>query len=152
MGFDPELTPAGWPRTIHNGWPVPWVSPRDNLARMHGPRLFAVRKYRLCQVCGEKHAPDAPVYLVVNAEDNNLQSSQIQHTTLALTMDDSALHERCLRLAQARCPRLRALRESGHLRILKTTIKHVFEYAYDPNTKQLCALVRNCTILGDHLP
>jgi hypothetical protein len=119
-----KLTKRGWPRPIFNGWPIPWVSPRENLSLIDGTRERIVQRFKICQVCGLGHEPGATVYIYCSkAPGEALDLSD--DTKAAFAIDNAVMHERCARLAVARCPRLRSLQASGELAIFQTVIEAV---------------------------
>lgn len=111
------LTRAGWPRPVIGGWPIPWVSPAENLAEMQGARLLAAASGAICAVCGCDYAEDEVAFALV--KESELPESPDGMEVQA--MDGAIMHERCLRLAVGRCPRLRALRDAGELQLVRTT-------------------------------
>lgn len=113
------LTRAGWPRPVVGGYPVPWVSPSDDLASMDSQREVAAASGEVCAVCGGDYAPDELHYLLVNEPPGPPPSPSPGHRVLARAMDSGILHRRCLRLAVAVCPRLLALRAAGELVVLR---------------------------------
>jgi hypothetical protein len=100
-------TDVGWPRPIIGGWPIPWVTPAENLKQTDPDRMSLVVEYALCQVCGLGHNPMGFVYFFVNLEVGpipiNLEDKIVQ------AMDNAVLHESCMKLAVGRCPALRDL-------------------------------------------
>lgn len=110
------LTRAGWPRPIVDGWPIPWISPSDDLASMNGPRLVAAASGSVCAVCGGDYFDDEIAYALIKEIDvpESLEGVGVQ------AMDGAFMHERCLRLAAGRCPKLRSLREAGDLQLVRT--------------------------------
>lgn len=93
--------------------PIPWVSPPDNLAEMNGPRMTACASGAVCQVCGLGYDDDETAFVLVRREgDNPPDLSKV----VVEAMDNGVLHERCLRVALAWCPRLKKLRADGMLR------------------------------------
>lgn len=111
------LTESGWPRPRNAaGFPVPWISPADDLAEKESGRQRKVAKGRTCQVCGQKLrstciafvSVDDPVDMIppgtALADDDGIHA-----------MDHGLLHERCARLALAWCPELNRLRAEHRL-------------------------------------
>lgn len=97
-GDDPN--PAGWPRPVHRGLPIPWVTViavgQPWFRHLHGERLLRCQTAWLCQMCGLELPPRA---WVVTAADRHV-------------VTPAALHRRCLDLAAAACPYLRE--RAGH--------------------------------------
>lgn len=123
---DPRaLTAAGWPRPVFDGWPVPWVSPQGRLSKMDDGRLAACAAGAVCAVCGHGYGvvddPDDPgetigekAYALARAvPDDTGPDSAVR------AMDNAVMHERCLRLALARCPALLKLTREGVLLVLR---------------------------------
>jgi hypothetical protein len=85
---------AGWPRPRAEGLPIPWITPcvGDKVfwSGAIEQRITACREQWLCQVCGE--ALGGTGWVVLEHRD--------------LIVGGSALHHRCLTLAQQLCPRL----------------------------------------------
>jgi hypothetical protein len=85
---------AGWPRPRASGLPIPWITPcvGDKVfwSDVLEQRIAACREQWLCQVCGEE------------LEDTAWAVIEYGH----LIVGGSALHHRCLTLAQQLCPRL----------------------------------------------
>lgn len=123
-----ERTPPGWPRPIRGGYPVPWVSPASSLGETIPERREEVLDGLLCQVCGEGHDPDGTAYLLVgdpaSVEDGDPTGRSVR------LMDDALMHERCARLAVARCPELRRLR-GGHLAVFRGPVDAVVAVTLD---------------------
>lgn len=95
-GIDRAVSVAGWPRPVREGRPVPYVVPvtagRPWWGLTHGDRLLRCQNSWLCQVCGVPLPTRAWVLV----------------DTRGAVVTDSAMHERCLRLATASCPHLLA--------------------------------------------
>lgn len=113
--MDDDLTDAGWPRPIVDGWPVPWVSPKHELSRMHDARAAASATGAVCAVCGLGYQDGETAYVLVKADAPPGPDDQA-----AQAMDNAIMHERCARLAVAVCPKLKRLRSDGRLRVLRT--------------------------------
>lgn len=110
------LTKAGWPRPIVDGWPIPWVSPSDDLSTMNSPRADACASGAICAVCGEGYSEGEPAYAVVMAD-----ATPADLTTVKVRpMDNAVMHQRCALLALKHCPRLIRLRKEGSLQLVKT--------------------------------
>lgn len=113
MARRPVLTDAGWPRPRNeDGYPVPWISNPRDLGVMDRARHRQSIRDLLCQVCGEGHGPDDPMFIFVNDDAPSDPRGMI-----AQALDDGILHERCARLAYARCPELGRLRAGGRLHV-----------------------------------
>ena len=113
-----QLTPAGWPRPRVDGWPIPWVSPPDNLAIMDSARHQAGCTGAVCAVCGEGYPGPVDAYILINTSETGLPPEDRSGTELT-AMDNAVMHERCVRLALAWCPTLKALVEAGHLVVVR---------------------------------
>lgn len=117
-------TDVGWPRPIIGGWPIPWVTPAENLKQTDPDRMTEVVDYALCQVCGLGHNPMSFVYFFVNLEvgpiPDDLEDKVVQ------TMDNAVMHERCMKLATGRCPALLDLIKRGKLVMYRARWKHVY--------------------------
>ncbi len=139
------MTERGWPRPHIGGWPVPWVSPAEDLSTFDLDRLAEVRDKLLCQVCGEGHGPDDTTYLLV--KDDDAPDVDISGK-IAVTINDAVMHERCLRLAAGRCPQLGRLRATGKLRVIACPISAVAVYDIDDEEDpRLAADGADCTVL-----
>lgn len=120
------LTPRGWPRPYNDdGYPIPWATPKDNLAVTDPQRLLAAVFGLLCQVCGEGHYPDEAVFMFVNDDVPEDPGSKI-----ALAMDDAVMHERCAKLTLGRCPGVGAIQAKGPFSILLANSSDI-EVRYD---------------------
>ena len=119
------LTKEGWPRPIIGGWPIPWVSPPEDLSQTDGDRLLEVIANRLCQVCGLPHAKGERVFLCVSAENEGTNRKADLNSMTVFPMDNAVMHERCARLAVARCPALRDLAAKGALIVLSAPSESV---------------------------
>jgi hypothetical protein len=108
-----KLTRAGWPRPIIGGLPIPWVSPSDELATMNQARVVAAASSTICAVCGLDFAVDEPAYACVRSDR---MANPKKHGVRP--MDSATMHRRCVLLATANCPRLKALREEGQLQVV----------------------------------
>lgn len=127
MAEESKLTEVGWPRPVHNGWPVPWVSPKDELSVTDAQRLAEVMDQKLCQVCGKGHEPGTTVFICVNlSNEPELKDCDLTDSdNAAIPMDQGVMHERCARLAVGRCPVLGALKAMGHLQVISALIEDV---------------------------
>lgn len=122
--MDNELTKSGWPRPIIGGWPIPWVSPHSDLAKMSPERTRRILYNKLCQVCGKKHAKGSTVFMCLDSDKSYLSPyGQEFHNSYAIPMDKGIMHERCFRLAIAICPLLKAKRELKELLCLSTQLE-----------------------------
>ena len=123
MSDELTYTDVGWPRPIIGGWPIPWVTPAENLKQTDPDRMTEVVDYALCQVCGLGHNPMSFVYFFVNLEvgpiPDSLEDKMVQ------AMDNAVLHERCMKLATGRCPALRDLIERSKLVMYRSRWKNV---------------------------
>lgn len=118
-----DLTPAGWPRPVVDGWPIPWVSPAHALATMDIPRLRRAASGKICAVCGLDHQPTDAAYIVVSGP-----KPPHDVETLAQAMDNAVMHLRCLKLAVGKCPTLlRMIRENRLLVLEVISEDTVFE-------------------------
>ncbi len=94
LGLDRRLSPAGWPRPILDGRPVPYAVPvtagHPWWRLTHGARLLLCQNDWRCQVCGLSLEPAA--WVLVDSR--------------GAVQTDAAMHSRCLRLATATCPHL----------------------------------------------
>ena len=123
-GGNPLLTAKGWPRPIVEGKPVPWISPKYELSQMNRTRARHVVRDARCQVCGIPHETGADVFLCISTEGT--EYTEVPPDAVAVrAMDLAILHERCARLAVARCPVLARLRSISHLQVFKTRLEHV---------------------------
>lgn len=108
-----KLSEAGWPRPIVNGWPIPWVSPSDNLSEMDPEREAICASGKICAVCGEPNGAKSFILIRADAVPENLSDVH------AHAMDNGVMHRKCLLLALARCPELQRLKSNGLLQIIK---------------------------------
>jgi hypothetical protein len=109
-----RLTRSGWPRPIVGGWPIPWVSPSDELATMNQARLAAAASSAVCAVCGTDFAADEKAFACVRAEAaGNPKKHGVR------PMDSATMHRRCILLATSMCPTLKELREKGLLYLVE---------------------------------
>lgn len=135
VGGDDELTAAGWPRPRHGGWPIPWISPREELAQTDLNRLQACGTGAVCAVCGEGYQADEKAYAVTRPPDDvTLEPGDIitpaeqaadGEPGLITAIDNGVLHRRCARLALVWCPKLRELLEDGELVVLEVVAHDV---------------------------
>jgi len=126
MSAEPDissLTDPGWPRPIIGGYPISWVSPASDLSKTNSARHTQVLTEKICQVCGEGHEFEDTVYLVIN-DEQSVAGEDITDKW-AMAVDDGILHERCLRLAAGRCPRLKRLRSEVRLVIVSCKLEAV---------------------------
>jgi hypothetical protein len=135
-----DLTRPGWPRPVVGGWPVPWVSPQHDLSNMDAARKVALLDTRMCQVCGLCHSPGDLVFLCVQTavDDQGRYVAKPEDATAVVPMDEGLMHERCARLALARCPRLRELRKRRSLLVLRVPVDDVYVH----NGEQAALLTR----------
>jgi hypothetical protein len=127
------LTEGGWPRPIINGWPIPWVTPSEDLRQTDPDRMAEVVERGLCEVCGEPAAKDELVYLLVNLANGPIPDDL--STKVVQAMDNAVMHERCMRLAVGRCPCLRKLRTEGDLVLYRVPWEYVWVYT-DPDDQR----------------
>lgn len=105
-----ELTDAGWPRPRHGGYPIPWVSPPNDLSEMNKGRYQACASGSLCPVCGLGYLVGDTAYALVHKTAGQTAADfPVTSTSAVAPMDNAVMHEQCYRLAVASCPRLRAL-------------------------------------------
>lgn len=117
------LTESGWPRPRHEGWPVPWISPRDNLSTTDLNRLQACGTGSVCAVCGEGYQEDEKALLLVNTPVGPNGGRFLPGDVIApdgdggiiTGIDNGVMHVRCARLALAYCPKLRQLLEDDDI-------------------------------------
>jgi hypothetical protein len=122
------LTEAGWPRPIIDGWPIPWVSPVENLGTTSGERILATKEDALCQVCGVAFEDDIEVVVFVTAESQAANAEVDLDDVLCRATDDAVMHPRCARLAAGRCPKLRSVQDEGRFMAFIGPISAVQEY------------------------
>ena len=141
-----ELTHSGWPRPIIGGWPIPWVSPHSKLAVMSPTRTRRVLYNKLCQVCGKKHEKGSLVYICVDGKDSYLSAEAVAfHDRYVVPMDHGIMHERCFRLALARCPKLKEKKKEGELVCVSTQIENIrLEYVTKADTKEFIVPADQC--------
>lgn len=120
------LTDAGWPRPVIDGWPIPWVSPPEDLSFTDGDRLLAVIAGKLCQVCGLGHQPGDRIIVYVSADNEGTGRDVDLADQTVFAMDNAILHDRCARLALARCPALREMKRNGALIVLSAPAESLF--------------------------
>jgi hypothetical protein len=114
------LTPAGWPRPRYNGWPIPWVSPREKLSEMNEGRRLAGIGGAVCNVCGLDFAWGehgfAFVAFTLNGEHKSelpldygayvTELDPIQPADEVTLLDGAVMHYRCAKLAASTCPHI----------------------------------------------
>ena len=122
------LTAPGWPRPVIGGWPVPWVSPPEDLSAMDAARKLALLDTRTCQVCGVCHNPGDVVYMCVDTPvgADGLSVDRPEDATAAVPMDEALMHERCMRLAVGSCPRLLRLQRESRLLVVSVVVDGTF--------------------------
>lgn len=121
------LTDSGWPRPVIGNWPIPWVTPAEDLKQVDPDRMSEVVERGLCQVCGDPAEKDEPIYVLVNLENGPAPEDLSAKTVQA--MDNAVMHERCMRLAIARCPCLRRLRAADKLVLYRAPWRRVLIYS-----------------------
>lgn len=112
------LTRSGWPRPIVDGWPIPWVSPAENLSAMDDARAAACASGAVCAVCGEGYADDESAFAFVSGTAAPVDIAAIN----VQPMDNGVLHRRCAQLALSMCPKLKSMHEAGQLQIVAVPI------------------------------
>jgi hypothetical protein len=122
------LTEAGWPRPIIGGWPIPWVSPVENLGTTSGERILETKEKALCQVCGVPFEDDMQAVVFVTAESRKSHRQVDLAEVLCRAADDAVMHPRCAKLAAGRCPRLRQIQDEGRFIAYIGPISDVQEY------------------------
>jgi hypothetical protein len=122
------LTDAGYPRPIIEGYPIPWVSPAENLGTTNGDRILATKEQGLCQVCGLAFASEEEVVVFVTAETKESHASVDLSTALCRATDDAVMHPRCAKLAAGRCPKLQEVQEEGRFSAYQGPVEAVQEY------------------------
>lgn len=110
-----RLTEAGWPRPRYDGWPVPWVSPQGELAKMNGGRLDACASGAVCAVCGLGYQLDERAVAFVRVDRAGETAPDGWDAGEVLPMDNAVMHARCARLAYSTCPALLQIRTDGLL-------------------------------------
>ncbi len=127
------LTEAGWPRPIIGGFPIPWVSPAENLGTTNGDRILSTKADLLCQVCGDPLAPDGEsVVFVDGGRKSKRRHADIDFAeVLCRAMDDAVMHPRCARLAAGRCPRLLKLQHEERFMAYIGPTSKIDEYDAD---------------------
>src|SRR3990167_4671270 len=93
-----KLTEAGWPRPIVDGWPIPWVSPPNDLSTMDPDREAICASGKICAVCGEPNNSESYILVKSKSAPKNLSRIRVE------AMDNGILHRKCLLLALERCP------------------------------------------------
>lgn len=87
--------------------------------------MQAVLDGPLCQVCGQPYEAGARVFLCASAENDGTDRSAVLGEQMVLAMDNGVMHERCIRLAIARCPVLREIRAKDALIVLSAVVDDV---------------------------
>lgn len=138
-----------------NGWPVPWVSPKHDLAQMDPDRVAEIKADLLCQVCGQGHKPDDTVYLVCNGAIEGTSLDADMKTKVVLSMDQSILHKHCCQMSIALCPRLKKIKAEGALIIVSALHKDISVWEADnkddPDGEQVGVEGSKATLIGDTL-
>lgn len=109
------LTGQGWPRPRVAGWPVPWVSPAEDLSQMDPARVEACCSGAICAVCGGDFAAEERALALVLAGDRVLEPGADLAELGIDPMDSAVMHHRCARLALAWCPALKRRVDAGDL-------------------------------------
>ena len=108
-----NVTRSGFPRPrTAAGKPIPWISPRHNLAIKDSKRQRRVAGGKVCQVCGLLLGSMAVAFAYGPwpAAGDRLPPDLTMHA-----MDHGLLHEHCARIALVHCPELRRLHREGNL-------------------------------------
>lgn len=110
-----ELTPAGWPRPVVNGWPIPWVAPISDLGEVNEGRQLASVGGANCQVCGLDFPWGDHAYGFVYSGDESLPEPEVGMFMSEIVesaaqpiffLDGAIMHERCVKLSAAKCPHI----------------------------------------------
>lgn len=115
------LSDSGWPRPSTGRYPIPWVSPVENLGEVNEGRRLSSIGGGVCQVCGEGYAYGDFAYgfttLTEDGERREFQEVQIEvgqyltevlpPATVILFLDGALMHHRCAKLTAAMCPHVR---------------------------------------------
>lgn len=125
-GEDGGLSAAGWPRERVDGWPVPWISPRRELAQTDEARLQACATGAVCAVCGLGYQADETA-LAICSPPEDLRGRLLPGDVVVTEPDtegirphdNGVLHRHCARLALAYCPKLNQLMEDDDLVVLE---------------------------------
>jgi hypothetical protein len=120
------------PRTRDGRYPVPWVSPIDNLGAKDPRRHQRVAGGMVCQVCGLRLSRRAIAFI---NEPWEWRSDTLPEDVGAHAMDDGLMHETCARLALANCPGLKRCREDGKLVVVEIPSGSI--EAYGPDVRWL---------------
>lgn len=115
------LTEAGWPRPRYDGWPIPWVSPREKLAEMNEGRRLASLSGAICNVCGEdfewgtkayaftslSHGGESTAKLPIAYDTYLTELPGMHPATRVQVLDGAIMHHRCAKLSAAMCPHIK---------------------------------------------
>lgn len=156
------LTEAGWPRPIIGGFPIPWVSPAEDLGITNGDRMLTMKADGLCQVCGEPldKASESVVFVDGGRKSRRRHADTDFAEVLCRAMDDAVMHPRCARLAAGRCPRLRRLQHEERFMAYIGPTSKIDEYDADesehdperPQTFTFMALEGTAARIFDLIP
>lgn len=139
------LTRAGWPRPLVAGWPIPWVSPVENLAKTNIGRERAGASAAVCAVCGQDYPQHGTAVVFVNGENGVPDSAEEYAIT---SIDNAFLHPRCARLALAWCPMLKRMVDAGTLLLFLADVADVY-LVFDEDDK---VAVRGVVLVKDATP
>lgn len=110
-----ELTPAGWPRPVVEGWPIPWVAPAHQLSEVNEGRRLASVGGAVCQVCGLGWGWGEDGYAFVKLQEGDAEflppGSYLSKITEVPSqpiffLDGAIMHLKCAALSAARCPHI----------------------------------------------
>lgn len=132
------LTRAGWPRPMVGGYPIPWVSPPEDLSTMSPARMDACATGAICAVCGGDYEDGEEAFAFVHSVEKPEVGPD--ESLAVQAMDNAIMHERCARLAMKVCPRLSDSRAKGHLYMIRTR-GNVAKARRDKKTGRLHAVV-----------
>lgn len=119
----PTVLDAGWPRQANcRGLPTLYIQtdPHNFTTGFNRERRQACVRSRLCQICGEElgsRGLGIPMNGLANAAGGFNQAT--------------LLHERCMRLALARCPKLDEWRKGDHITVLREPAGVQYEFIED---------------------
>ncbi|WP_433616902.1 hypothetical protein ACQP2P_16200 [Dactylosporangium sp. CA-139114] len=132
-----DPNPAGWPRPLLGGLPVPWITVvaagRAWFRHLHGDRLRDCQTGWLCQVCGEL-LPEL-AWVVVTEEGH--------------VVTPAGMHQRCRVLATSRCPHLQAA--GRRLRDVEVTRERIISGGRPWAQVRSPVSWQDWTLLGDKL-
>lgn len=146
-----NLTPPGWPRPRFGVWPVPWVSPKNDLSKLDPDRLDEIRTNFICQVCGQGHKPDDTIYMICNGAMEGTDTNVDLKEKVVLSMDQSILHKHCCQMSITLCPRLKRLKAEGHMIIVSALHKYIDVWDNNSGDDQVGVQGKYATLVGDKL-